>query len=749
MGMFFGKKKEAPASGVAAPAEEPKAVDGDATTAEKTDEAEVAGEAVVPSDAAVPVAPVGNQGAENTAAAEKSADVVEDVGAATKPAEPEEKPTDELDPTASATPGVQEDGETQKDDAATVTATEKANEPADAHQPPADVGAAAAAASAPVDGEAETAPPPKKNRPGPSRGWVAIRRGFHAHLAAKIALEAFTPKKKEPVEEGGTEVAAAGAPDDTSKPAEQEEVAKAEVKAPQTDEAVEIKPGAVAVQTDDVALPAPAVRDLSTEEAKPAEAEEPTPSPAAEPPAAEESAATAKPAPGSSPAFRGWSRLRGGFVARAAFGSFGKRKTITEETVAEADTVADTTPSPVEAETAEAVVVDQAAPVRTTTTEEVKLEVEEVPASKPAEEEEPVSKPAETTEAPAATGKSRWGRLRTLTAATSMMKKPLLSTTSSGEAAAQKEDKEVQAPETKPEYADREIQAPEIQPQYQEKEAQAPDEEFKTETYKFSLEDDFAILLKHLGSETDENGQIICKSLWKTHSLTEEQISFLKNQNEELSSKCDKLEKKVAKMTWTYVPDHVASKRQKLESFEKLTEEYKMSRKLILAGLKQLKEDIAATEKDETLQIANVRPIEVLDKEFRTAFDLVCNLDTAAKGLGLEKRKEVKKMTLELKPLSGLFDKELDWLNRKQLLGDAVNQRGIQRRLTNLLTGDFSSNDGIKKEFEAEYEIPVIVLEPEEGEKGGAPKVDSVLQPEPDPEAAPDKEEGGFFSMFF
>ncbi|CAD7969547.1 unnamed protein product [Amoebophrya sp. A120] len=82
-----------------------------------------------------------------------------------------------------------------------------------------------------------------------------------------------------------------------------------------------------------------------------------------------------------------------------------------------------------------------------------------------------------------------------------------------------------------------------------------------------------------------------------------------------------------------------------------------------------------------TADTPNPQLIQSIHKSFKEAEDSLRSLDLEAKSLGMEKRREVKQWVLELKSYSKEFDQKLAVINRKGLLGEAAQQRAIQKRL--------------------------------------------------------------------
>ena len=84
--------------------------------------------------------------------------------------------------------------------------------------------------------------------------------------------------------------------------------------------------------------------------------------------------------------------------------------------------------------------------------------------------------------------------------------------------------------------------------------------------------------------------------------------------------------------------------------------------------------------------ISNTDAITELHRLFKDAENCLHLMDMEARGMGAEKRREVKALQVELKAMSAEFDKKLVAIHRKGLLGDAGQQKAIQRRLADLNT---------------------------------------------------------------
>ena len=78
---------------------------------------------------------------------------------------------------------------------------------------------------------------------------------------------------------------------------------------------------------------------------------------------------------------------------------------------------------------------------------------------------------------------------------------------------------------------------------------------------------------------------------------------------------------------------------------------------------------------------SNTDAITELHRLFKDAENCLRSMDMEARGMGAEKRREVKALQVELKAMSVEFDKKLVAIHRKGLLGDAGQQKAIQRRL--------------------------------------------------------------------
>mmetsp|Transcript_4088 Transcript_4088/g.9989 ORF Transcript_4088/g.9989 Transcript_4088/m.9989 type:complete len:183 (+) Transcript_4088:79-627(+) len=73
--------------------------------------------------------------------------------------------------------------------------------------------------------------------------------------------------------------------------------------------------------------------------------------------------------------------------------------------------------------------------------------------------------------------------------------------------------------------------------------------------------------------------------------------------------------------------------------------------------------------------------VSSLHRLFKDAEDSLRSLDLEARSMGLDKRKEVQGWRAELKSFSKEFDQKLAVINRKGLLGEAAQQKAIQKRL--------------------------------------------------------------------
>ncbi|CAD7934228.1 unnamed protein product [Amoebophrya sp. A25] len=106
--------------------------------------------------------------------------------------------------------------------------------------------------------------------------------------------------------------------------------------------------------------------------------------------------------------------------------------------------------------------------------------------------------------------------------------------------------------------------------------------------------------------------------------------------------------------------------------FESYQASYEESLERVRSGLAAL---------DATKDAADSALVASLHQQLKEAEQSLKSLDLEARSMGMEKRREVKRWKDELKELSKEFDQRLAVMNRRGLLGEAAQQRAVQKRL--------------------------------------------------------------------